>query len=129
MNSKYKAKQMKRYLSICSASAIFLSLICSASLEARAITQQLDVQGSEFRTLAASGEPSAAKLSINSTYGDLLDNPVTKAVLVKLAPEVVNNPQSQMGRSLAFKDLAQYEPTLTPDKLKAIDAALATAQK
>jgi hypothetical protein len=120
---------MQRYLSIYATSAIFLSAACSTTLEASAISQQLDVPGTEFSTLAADGESSAGKLSINSTYGDLLDNPVTKAVLVKLAPEVVNNPQSQMGRGLAFKDLAQYEPTLTPDKLKAIDAALSAAQK
>jgi hypothetical protein len=120
---------MKRYLSICATSAIFLSVACFTTLEARATSQQLEVSGTEFSTLATGGESSAAKLSINSTYGDLLDNPVTKAVLVKLAPEVVNNPQSQMGRSLAFKDLAQYEPTLTPEKLKTIDAALAAAQK
>jgi hypothetical protein len=69
------------------------------------------------------------KLTISSTYGALLDNPVTKAVLVKLSPEVVNNPQSQMGRGLAFKDLAQYEPTLTADKLQQIATALAKAQE
>jgi hypothetical protein len=34
-----------------------------------------------------------------------------------------------MGRGLAFKDLAQYEPTLTADKLQQIDAALAKAQE
>jgi len=71
---------------------------------------------------------SEQKLTISSTYGALLDNPITKAVLLKLAAEVVNNPQSNMGRDLAFKDLAQYEPTLTPDKLQQIDAALAKAQ-
>jgi hypothetical protein len=69
------------------------------------------------------------KLTTSSTYGALLDNPATKAVLVKFIPEVVNNPQSQMGRELALKDLAQYEPTLTPDKLQQIDAALAKAQE
>jgi hypothetical protein len=69
------------------------------------------------------------KLTISSTYGALLDNPTTKAVLLKLAPEVVNNPQSQMGRDLAFKELSQYEPTLTPDKLQQIEAALAKAQE
>jgi hypothetical protein len=32
-----------------------------------------------------------------------------------------------MGRDLAFKALAQYEPTLTADKLQQIDAALTKA--
>jgi hypothetical protein len=79
--------------------------------------------------LFAAAEVPEQKLNIGSTYGALLDNPVTKAVLLKLAAEVVNNPQSQMGRDLAFKDLAQYEPTLTPDKLRQIEAALAKAQE
>jgi hypothetical protein len=69
------------------------------------------------------------KLTISSTYGALLDNPTTKAILLKFAPEVVNNPQSQMGRELAFKDLAQYEPTLTSEKLQQIEAALSKAQE
>jgi len=78
---------------------------------------------------AAPGQaPPGSKLSIASSYGDLLDNPKTKSVLVRLAPEVVNNPQSQMGRGMPFRDLSQFEPTLTPDKLKQIDAGLAQAQ-
>jgi len=98
------------------------------SSEATTVVQgggQAFAQNSGLSTLAATSEQ---KLTIGSTYGALLDNPTTKAVLVKLAPEVVNNPQSQMGRELAFKDLAQFEPSLTPDKLKEIDAALAKAQ-
>jgi len=69
-----------------------------------------------------------AKLSITSTYGALLDNPSTKAVLLKLAPEVVNNPQSQMGRDIPFKNLSQFEPSLTVDKLQQINHALSEAQ-
>lgn len=120
---------MKRFLPVYFTAAIIISAAYCATSEAKAINQQPEGSASESNTLTTGDEASAAKLSINSTYGDLLDNPVTKAVLVKLAPEVVNNPQSQMGRTLAFKDLAQFEPTLTPDKLKAIDAALAAAQK
>jgi hypothetical protein len=71
---------------------------------------------------------SHGKLTVASPYGDLLDNPKTKGVLDRLAPEVVNNPQSQMGRGLPFKELSQFEPTLTPDKLSQIDVALAKAQ-
>jgi hypothetical protein len=116
-------------LPVYSISAILLGIACISTVQARVTIQQSDVPASELRTLAASADTASAKLSISSTYGDLLDNAVTKAVLAKLAPEVVNNPQSQMGRGLAFKDLAQFEPTLTPDKLKEIDAALAAAQK
>ena len=64
-------------------------------------------------------------LSTNSTYGQLLDDPRSHAVLLKSIPEVVNNPQSQMGRNLPLKALSQFEPTLTADKLKEIDAGLA----
>jgi hypothetical protein len=76
----------------------------------------------------AAAAPAGAGLTTASTYGALLANPKTKAVLAELAPEVVNNPQSQMGLDLAFKDLAQYEPSLTPDKLAQIDARLKQAQ-
>jgi hypothetical protein len=101
------------------------ALACQATGESSGPGQRL-AQPAAIRVAAASSE---AKLTISSTYGALLDNPVTKAVLAKLAAEVVNNPQSQMGRDLAFKDLAQFEPTLTPEKLKEIDAALAKAQE
>jgi hypothetical protein len=73
-------------------------------------------------------EPQGApgtRLSTNSTYGQLLDDPQSHAVLLKSIPEVVNNPQSKMGRDLPLKALSQFEPTLTADKLKEIDAGLA----
>jgi len=76
----------------------------------------------------ASKASSQGKLTVASSYGALLDDPKTKAVLIRLAPEVVSNPQSQMGRGLPFKELSQFEPTLTPDKLSQIDVALAKAQ-
>jgi hypothetical protein len=98
---------------------------CQAAIETQSISPNV-ARPSVLHVAAASTK---ATLTISSTYGALLDNPVTKAVLLKFAPEVVNNPQSQMGRDLAFKDLAQFEPTLTPDKLQEIDAALAKAQE
>lgn len=77
----------------------------------------------------ATGAHTSGKLTTNSSYGELLDNPKTKAVLVQLIPAVVNNPQSQMGRGMALKDLSQFEPVLTSQKLAQIDASLAQAQK
>jgi hypothetical protein len=68
-------------------------------------------------------------LSTESTYGQLLENPQSHAVLVKLIPEIVNNPQSQMGKGLPLKALSQFEPTLTSEKLKEIDASLAKLPK
>jgi hypothetical protein len=46
-----------------------------------------------------------------------------------LLPKMSRRGLKQMGPGLAFKDLAQYEPTLTADKLEQIDAALAKAQE
>ncbi len=68
------------------------------------------------------------KLTIQSPYGALLDTPATKAVLVTLIPEVVNNPNSQMGRGMPLEALSQFEPTLTPQKLQEIEVALSHAQ-
>ena len=59
-----------------------------------------------------------------STIGDLLDNPAAKAVFQKYLPDVVANPQLDMGRALTLPDIVQYEPAITPDKLAAIDADL-----
>ncbi len=63
-------------------------------------------------------------LTTNSTYGDLLANPAAKAILVELIPEVVNNSNSQMGLGIPLRSLSQFEPTLTPEKLKQIDDRL-----
>jgi hypothetical protein len=72
---------------------------------------------------------SVSALSTDSTYGQLLANPQSHAVLLKLIPEVVNNPQSEMGKGMPLKALSQFEPTLTADKLKEIDASLAALPK
>jgi len=59
-----------------------------------------------------------------STIGDLLDNPAAKAVFVKYLPEVASDPQIDQGRGMTLSEIVQYVPTLTPDKLAAIDADL-----
>jgi hypothetical protein len=74
-------------------------------------------------TTAAS---SATYSTTASTLGDLLDNPATKAVLQKHVPELVANPQIEMGRGMTLKTLQSYAgDTLTDEKLAAIDADLA----
>ncbi len=55
----------------------------------------------------------------------LLDNPATKAVLLAIIPDVVNNPQIDQGRDMPLLAIAQYVPTLTPEVYARIDAALA----
>ena len=113
-------------------SRLLTLVLCIAPViacQAEIITQSPSPNVARPSLLHVAAASTEVKLTISSTYGALLDNPITNAVLLKLAPEVVNNPQSQMGRDLQFKDLAQFEPTLTPDKLKKIDAALAKAQE
>jgi hypothetical protein len=68
--------------------------------------------------------PATGKVSIASTVGTLLDNPKAKAVLEANVPDVVKNPMFQQARELAFKDIAQFEPVLTPVMLAKIDADL-----
>jgi hypothetical protein len=60
-----------------------------------------------------------------SSYGQLLDDPRSRAVLVKYIPEVVANPQSQLARALPLKALAQFEPSMSEVKLEQIDQGLA----
>ena len=57
--------------------------------------------------------------------GDLLDNPATKAVLVKWIPEVVGSPDIKKGRVYTLDFIAPYAPELTPAMLAKIDADLA----
>jgi len=56
--------------------------------------------------------------------GDLLDNPATKAVLIKWIPEVVNDPRIDQGRLYTLQDIVTYVPALTPEMLAKIDADL-----
>ncbi|MDB5438307.1 MAG: hypothetical protein JWM33_734 [Caulobacteraceae bacterium] len=72
---------------------------------------------------------STKKLSIESNVGALVDNPVTNAVIKRLAPELLTNKTfATVGRDISLRAMAQYDDALTADKLKAIDAALAAAQ-
>jgi para-nitrobenzyl esterase len=61
-----------------------------------------------------------AKLTVESTMGDLLDNPGAHAVLAKYLPDVVSSPQIDQGRALTLRSLQQYVPNLTDDMLKQI---------
>ena len=75
--------------------------------------------------LAQTPPPAGKSFSVEtSTIGDLLDNPAAKAVFQKHLPDVVANPQIDMGRAMHLPDIVQYEPAITPDKLAAIDADL-----
>jgi para-nitrobenzyl esterase len=83
-----------------------------------------------FSSVAQAQAPApAAAYSSNSTVGDLLDNPATKAVLVQMIPDVVSNPMIDQARGFPLAGLAQFVPTLTPEFLAKIDAALAKVPK
>jgi acetyl esterase/lipase len=69
-----------------------------------------------------------APLTVDSSVGELLDNPAALAVLQAQVPVLANNPQIKAAAALPLRAIAQYAPTLlTPAKLAAIDAALAKA--
>ncbi len=77
--------------------------------------------------LAEEAPAAAAKYSTaETTIGDLLDNPVTKAILDKHMPGFSTNPQVEMARGFTLRAI---QP-MAPDQIKAealdlIDADLA----
>jgi hypothetical protein len=72
--------------------------------------------------------PAKATLSSQSKVRDLIGDPDAKAVLEKLIPQVVNNPQLEMGYDLKLREIQQFEPALTDDVLAGVDKALAEMQ-
>jgi hypothetical protein len=85
-----------------------------------------------FGSLAQAQAPAPAPAPAYSSatkIGVLLDNPATKAVLLEIIPDVVNNPQIDQGRDMQLLEIAQYVPTLTPEVYAKIDAALAKVPK
>lgn len=72
----------------------------------------------------------AALNTADTPLGDLLDNPASKAVLQKHIPDMISNPQIEMGRSMSLKQLQNYAgDVLTDEKLAEIDAELAKLPK
>jgi para-nitrobenzyl esterase len=87
----------------------------------------------QAQTPAAPAAPAMAAAtpyySSKTTIGELLDNPATKAVLVKWVPYMVANPQIDQGRPYPLNAVTAYVPELTPEMLAKIDADLATIPK
>ena len=67
----------------------------------------------------------AAKLSSESTMGEIIDNKEAKAVLDKHLPGMSENPQMEQARPMSLKALQQFAPNITDEKLKAVDEDLA----
>jgi len=96
----------------------------------------LFVQAAVAREQAAqlpSSDPAAAvsnsrKLTVDSTIGELLDNPAARAVLERHVPVLVASPQIEQARGMSLRSIQPYAPTLlTDERLQTINDALAHA--
>lgn len=73
---------------------------------------------------AAPAKP--AYSTADTTIGDLIDNPATKAVLDKHLPGFAENPQISMARAMTMRQIQGFAADMLPDdKLALIDADLA----
>jgi hypothetical protein len=65
------------------------------------------------------------KYSFDTTVGELLDNPETKALVEELNPELLEHPLLDVGRTFRFEDALSYiEDMVEPDKLDEFKAKL-----
>jgi len=80
-----------------------------------------------FAETPAAAAPAAPGYTTGETsIGDLLDNPVTKAVLDKYMPGMSANPQIDMARGMTLKQIQNFAPDMVKDEtLAQIDADLA----
>lgn len=77
-------------------------------------------------TLSVAALAGQAFSTAETDIGTLLDNPDTKAVLVKFIPDTVADPQFELARPMTLKQVQPYAPEKFPDELLArIDAELA----
>ena len=83
----------------------------------------------QAQTAPAPAAAAAPYYSSKTTIGELLDNPATKAVLMKYIPQVVTNPQIDQGRPYPLAGITEYVPELTPEMLAKIDKDLAPIPK
>jgi hypothetical protein len=78
-------------------------------------------------SLPSFAAPAAAHYSTeDSSIGDLMDNPKTKAILDKYVPGLTSAEQIDAARGMTLKAVQQFAPdTVTDDALAKIDADLA----
>ncbi len=77
-------------------------------------------------TPAPAAAPAPFYTAEDSPIGDLLDNPATKAVLVKHVPGVVSNEGIERARGMTLVAIQAYSNgAITDEKLVAIDKDLA----
>jgi len=78
----------------------------------------------EAHTGSAPAKP--AYSTAETTIGDLIDNPATKAVLDKHLPGFSDNQQISMARAMTMRQIQSFAADMLPDdKLALIDADLA----
>ena len=72
--------------------------------------------------VAKAGSP----LTVDSTIGELLDNPAARGVLQRHVPVIVASPQISQARGMSLRSIAHYIPALlTEERMAEINADLA----
>ncbi len=83
-------------------------------------------EGSAVSTPAAAPAAKPAFTTADTDIGTLLDNPATKAILVKNLPGLADNPQIDMARAMTLKQIQNFAPDMITDAaLAKIDGELA----
>jgi acetyl esterase/lipase len=76
--------------------------------------------------LSLIGSVTAEPFTIDSSLGDLLDEPAARAVLDREIPGMTANPAIEQAREISLRMIAKLSPAMLPDaKLTAINDALA----
>lgn len=74
---------------------------------------------------AGTVEPRYGTLSLDSPFGEIIDSPAGLALLRKEVPEILTARSEQKSvRKLSLRAMSVYLPSLTPEKLARLDAAL-----
>jgi len=74
----------------------------------------------------AADAPKPAYSTSESSVGELIENPETKAIFDKYLPGVSSNEQFDMAKAMTLRQLQSYAPDQFPDEtLAKIDADLA----
>ena len=101
-----------------------LTAFAALALIATAQPALADNHGQHHDHAAAPAKP--AYSTADTTIGDLIDNPATKAVLDKHLPGFADNQQIAMARAMTMRQIQGFAADMLPDdKLAQIDADLA----
>lgn len=89
----------------------------------------LSASAPAFAADTAPAAAPAAKPAFSTTdsqIGTLIDNPATKAVLMKYMAPLVDSPQIDMARAMTLRQIQTFAPDkITDDLLSKVDADLA----